>query len=241
MILLVVAVAVVACFLFFRATNNRKKSHYWTLSASYIAAAIGVHPYKSQQELFDEMTGRVARETRGEDAKNFGIRQEQTAFSVYQALYSSDVVDGNAYGLLQSPSLQWLRGYADGLIYEGERLVGVLEIKCRYSKSDEAVPYQRLVDLYYYLPQVQAYMEMTNTQFCDLMSYTRRGSTLFRVYRDPDLWYLIALALAKFRECLILDQPPKAHDFEALQCQIKERLIQCDWDVPQAAQLWDDE
>lgn len=217
---------------------HRKRRKRWTVSASSVAAAIGVHPYKSQTDLWRELTGRQVVETSemGEKAMLFGREHERRAFQVYQTLYGGDVVDGNKYGILYSPSLPWLRGYADGLIFRGAKVEGILEIKCRFSQSDNAVPYQKIEDMFYHLPQVQCYMEMTNSSFCDLMSYTKRGSTVFRIQRDLQLFYLIQVALERFRKCLIEDTEPL--EDMSLANQIRPMLLNCHYETPPAQNLF---
>lgn len=245
---------IVPLFLFFlfvigfsllgRRRKGKKGGKEWFLGPSSVAAAVGVHPYKSQVELWEELTGRKTApiSAEGEKAKQLGIDQERRALSVYQTLYNPQVIDGNAFGMLWSPSIPWMRGYADGLILEGEKVVGVLEIKCRYSKTGDAVPYQKLEDMMYYLPQVQAYMEMVGgAEYCDLMSYTPRGSTVFRVKRDDQVFYLMRLALAQFRECLEKDVAPDPVKNASLVEQIRQRLLNCEWEVPRQQDLFFDE
>jgi len=83
----------------------------------------------------------------------------------------------------------WLCGIPAGLIHDSASggLDGILEIKCRFPKHEHAidttVPYQTMSQIYYYMPQVQGYLEILDCSYCDLLSYTPRGSTVFRIYR----------------------------------------------------------
>ncbi len=102
----------------------------------------------------------------------------------------------------------------------------------RFSRTDDAVPYQRIEDLFYHLPQVQCYLEMTDAAYCDLMSYTRRGSTVFRVLRDPQLFHLLRLALERFRDCVEKRIPPTRIENDSLTEQIRVRCLSCAWESP---------
>ena len=109
--------------------------------------------------------------------------------------------------------------------------------QCRYSRTDEAVPYQRLADLFYHVPQCQCYMEMTGAAYCDLVSYTRRGSTVFRLVPDAALLYLLRVAAERFCAAVARRVPPPPDP--ALAEQIRRLCLDCDWSTPQDALPFD--
>lgn len=59
------------------------------------------------------------------------------------------------------------------------------------------------------VPQIQGYMEILNVPYCDLMSYTAKGSIVFRIYRDRAYWALLYKTLEDFYFCLTNNIPPK--------------------------------
>jgi hypothetical protein len=75
-------------------------------------------------------------------------------------------------------------------------------------------------------------MEMTDTDYCDLMSYTKKGSNVFRVKRDLELFYLIQIAIRKFRQCLIDNVPPDADESRDLSARIQTLCQEADYDIP---------
>ena len=64
----------------------------------------------------------------------WGIENESKAINKYKEIYK------NIYplkcGLVVSPKWPWLGCSPDGIILEGDRLVGAIEVKCPYSKRD---------------------------------------------------------------------------------------------------------
>lgn len=119
-------------------------------------------------------------------------------------------------------------------------LVAVIFLSQRFSKTDDAVPYQRMEDMFYHLPQVQCYLEMTDADYCDLMSYTRRGSNVFRIARDPQLFFLLRASLERFRACVEKQVPPPDPQQDLLAKQIREMCMQCPWTLPPQLQMDDD-
>eukprot|EP01104_Vermistella_antarctica_P001842 TRINITY_DN1196_c0_g1_i1.p1 TRINITY_DN1196_c0_g1~~TRINITY_DN1196_c0_g1_i1.p1 ORF type:complete len:346 (+),score=56.21 TRINITY_DN1196_c0_g1_i1:264-1301(+) len=183
-----------------RADRKRRK-RVW-LTPSRFAAACGMHPWKSRTELFLSMIG--AKSEVGpnqQEAMDWGNKHEETAFEVYSSLRYEKVIEKPA-STIRHPHLPWLRGIADGIVVdeEGAR-EGILEIKCRFSRDGDqqnTLPHQSLVPMYYYIPQIQGYMELYDAEYCDLMSFTLKGSNIFRVRRDRVYWAKMQTALEEF-------------------------------------------
>jgi hypothetical protein len=78
-----------------------------------------------------------------------------------------------------------------------------------------------MVGLITSIPQIQGYMELFDVPYCDLMSYTAKGSIIFRIYRDKEYWELLVQVLEDFYKCLKFNTiPSKSH---SLTDEIKER------------------
>ncbi len=102
----------------------------WFMPASSVAAAVGVHPFKTSTELFEEMISEK-RTPSDSAATAHGIENESRAFQVYKTLYNSSCREGKGQ-MFFCPSMPWLRGFTDGLVYNSQgKIEGVLEIKCR--------------------------------------------------------------------------------------------------------------
>ncbi|KAJ8433227.1 hypothetical protein Cgig2_023179 [Carnegiea gigantea] len=90
----------------------------------------------------------------------------------------------------------WLAASPDGVV---ENIVydlpsrGVLEIKCPYFRGD---PWKRIP--LYCMPQAQGLMEILDKDWMDFYVWTPKGSSLFRVYRDPEYWDVLKIALSDF-------------------------------------------
>lgn len=76
---------------------------------------------------------------------------------------------------------------------------GVLEVKCPFNKGapESGHPWDAMPD--YYMPQVQALMEVFDCDWAHLYCWTpSQGSAIFHVARDPDYWAAVWVLLAEF-------------------------------------------
>ncbi len=164
-----------------------------------------------------------------------------SALALYETLRWDGVVvvRGGDGVLLHSPTVPWLCGYADALIYDGRAQVeGVLEVKTRApppqrqgGAAPAAVPHQRLQDLYYHIPQCAAYMEATAAAYCDLMSFTPRGSTVFRLRFDAPLFQRIVALAAAFVHCVSSGTAPLDEDgLNAERKLVRDLLLDYPWE-----------
>lgn len=122
---------VFAVWRFLLRLRSERRKQVW-ISASSVSAAVGINPFKSPLELYNEMTSGEKQLSSNVAATSHGIDNEAKAFALYKTLYAPTLRSG-ANMMFFSPSMPWLRGYTDGLVY-GERsgkIDGVLEIKCR--------------------------------------------------------------------------------------------------------------
>eukprot|EP01089_Gocevia_fonbrunei_P007161 TRINITY_DN1821_c0_g1_i1.p1 TRINITY_DN1821_c0_g1~~TRINITY_DN1821_c0_g1_i1.p1 ORF type:complete len:265 (-),score=26.63 TRINITY_DN1821_c0_g1_i1:135-929(-) len=228
MILLFILVGVAIVLLFFPFFNkyrlefiilyNKLVFHYNPppqLSASRFAAAAGINPYCSRLELWEQITTKKPQpETEfGRKAKEWGINCEYIGREIYSGLrFTKSVIHEN--NLEQHHKYSWLVGIPDGLIYNDQTdcLEGVLEIKCPYPRRGinrkNCMPHQKLSRIFYYMPQIQGYMQILNVNYCDLMSFTPYGSTIFRIFRDDNYWSLLFPVLKEFYYHLCTNTPP---------------------------------
>lgn len=258
-------VALVVIFLYRRRPSRRVVR----IPVSKVAAAIGIHPYETSQHVWHEISCPPEQREPASQEQLYGIQQEPVALEVYKALRGGEKnisIESGANRMLLSPSMTYLRGYADGLVYDLNTnvIVGVLEVKTRAGKKKKkkeddrdgkdgksypdppVVPYQRLEDMFYHIPQVQLYMHMTGASYCDLMSFTPRGSTIFRIPRDDDLIGALQWSLDVFFSSVSCGHPLDEHsvDWRSMREHIRLRCLNCPWQpmplcMDQDLDIWD--
>lgn len=201
------------------------------LSASNFAAACGIHPYISRKELYLLMKGELKLEetSYAQNAKDWGISNEAKAFMIYSHLQSHVRVD-RPTTLFRHRKLNWLVGIPDGIIFDKDDVCGLLEIKCRYHENPEQiVPHQTLSSIYYYIPQIQGYLEICDLDYCDLMSYTPKGSNLFRIWRNPRYWSKMRVLLKDFWNCYQGNTVPSCN--HPLSNELKQMSLAIEWET----------
>lgn len=153
-------------------TNTLKKS---TTRESYLNQLIAEKITGEPQLLF-----KTAAMERGNEL-------EPQAKAYYEFTYDVDVVET---GLLLHDELQ-AGGSPDGLIFDGDEIIGGLEIKCPLGSTHienlrkQKVPSQ-------YMPQIQGCLWVTGAKWWDFMSFHPKIEPMvIRVYRNED--YISAL------------------------------------------------
>ncbi|KAL5724563.1 hypothetical protein ACHQM5_007806 [Ranunculus cassubicifolius] len=174
--------------------EERKKK----LTASTFAAAIGFWPGRREQ-LWLEKIGAI-KPFSGNMATTWGNIKEEVALERYKLITEQEDI---LFPEFQSYDSQddWLGCSPDGVV---DRVVyglpsrGVLEIKCPYFGGEKykMYPWSRLP--LYCIPQAQGLMEILDRDWMDLYCWTINGSSLFRIYRDPEYWELMRIALSEF-------------------------------------------
>ncbi|GMH09411.1 hypothetical protein Nepgr_011252 [Nepenthes gracilis] len=88
-------------------------------------------------------------------------------------------------------------GIVENLVY-GLPSRGVLEIKCPffYGDAGNSPPWKRIP--LYYMPQAQGLTEIMDKDWMDFYVWTPIRSSLFRIDRDVDYWYILKIALSDF-------------------------------------------
>ncbi|KAL6073547.1 DNA binding nuclease [Balamuthia mandrillaris] len=182
------------------------------LGPSRFAEAVGIHPYTSREMLWEQMTGIRPPPTESE-AMRWGILNEPKALEIYSICKYSLYVQKECRRF-SHPQYPWLVGIPDALVFRRDGYPwpeGVVEVKCPWNRgdTDTAVPHQTLDRAYYYIPQIQGYMELCNTDYCDLCSFTPKGTNILRFRRDRRYWALVLEALKDFREDVVRNRRPK--------------------------------
>ncbi|XP_010520215.1 PREDICTED: uncharacterized protein LOC104799401 isoform X2 [Tarenaya hassleriana] len=176
---------------------QEKRKH--KLTASTFAQAIGFFPRRRVQ-LWLEKIGAI-KPFSGNMATAWSNVKEPTALEKYKLITGCSVTHPGfqMYGE-KNPEYDWIGaspdGAIDGNVY-GLSSGGVLEIKCPYFDGErQPVPWKR-VPLYYF-PQAQGLMEIMDRDWMNLYCWTTRGSSLFRIDRDPEYWYAVKVAVSDF-------------------------------------------
>lgn len=124
------------------------------LTASDVAAAIGVNKYTSRAQLLKRKT--EGSSFSGNAATAWGQKYEDVAIAEYERRTGEVVHD---CGLFVHEGLAWLGGSPDGLTNSGK----LIEVKCPYKR-----PLENFVPAHY-MPQVQTCLEICNVEQCDFI------------------------------------------------------------------------
>ena len=96
------------------------------LTASDVAAALGLNPYQTRKSLLDKKTGRGgSRKFTGNAATRWGVLYEPEARKLYERKTGHFVYE---FGVIQHQEHTWLGGSPDGVTETGR----LLEIKVCY-------------------------------------------------------------------------------------------------------------
>ena len=132
----------------------------------------------------------------------WGIENESKASNKYKEIYK------NIYllkcGLVGSPKRPWLGCSPVGIILEGDRLVGAIEVKFPYSKRDMTLQEATESDRSYFLSvdgstlalkkghayhyQCQGLLNILEVDWLDLVAYTTKDIFVERIYRNEAEW-----------------------------------------------------
>lgn len=173
------------------------------LGGSDASSVVGVNPYKSNAELFEEKIGR----TRPEDISDrpyvvYGKRAEEHIRELFKLEYPEYAVEHYEYRILQNLEYPFMQASLDGELTDRKGRKGILEIKTanilqsmQYEKWKDRIP-----DNYY--TQVLHYLLVTGYEFVVLRAHLiskwgmdiRAQSRHYFIERDEvqeDLNYLL--------------------------------------------------
>lgn len=160
-------------------TYDEQRSEEWfnlrgnLLTASDLAAAIGMNFFKTPEALIVEKCG--YKKFHGNENTERGTRLEPYVRDRYDKETNSK---SHEIGLLVHPVYKWLGGSPDGVTEDGI----LIEIKCP-KKISPKVPD-------YYYPQIQLLLEIMDLEECDFIQYCEEKDLMkiIRVNRDRN-WF----------------------------------------------------
>lgn len=102
--------------------NEAQRTDEWLrkrkamLTASDVATALGLNPYKSRQTLLKEKCCREERKNQDTVATNHGNQYEDEAIEIYEKEFGKEAL---RFGLFVSLEYPWLGGSPDGVTTDG--------------------------------------------------------------------------------------------------------------------------
>lgn len=182
--------------------KNWQELRQHRLTASTFPSAIGFWRHRRVQ-LWLEKIGAIEAFS-GNLATCWSNIKEEEALERYKLITGNTVLfpEFQVYGNTnENPGDNWLGASPDGIV---DKLVyglpsrGVLEIKCPFFNGDmaNASPWSRIP--LYCVPQAQGLMEIMDRDWMDFYVWTPKGSSLFRLYRDPEYWNVLKTVLSDF-------------------------------------------
>jgi putative phage-type endonuclease len=142
----------------------------------------------------------------------WGTVQEPNGLLEYMTCTSKVVQET---GFWQHPHLDWLGGSPDGLVDAD----GLVEVKCPYTKKVYAA-----VPVYYYC-QVNALMEITGRQWCDLCVWTPTDVKIWHIRANPHAWATLLPHYTAFWAAVCTGAVPP-HNGKTLLPQVLEWIAQ---------------
>ena len=144
------------------------------IGGSDASAVVGMNPYKTNIQLFEEKTGRSISEDISEKPYViYGKKAEEYIRELFKLDYPEYLVEHHEYRILQNTKYPFMQASLDGELTDLDGRKGILEIKTtnilqsmQYEKWKDRVP-----DNYYI--QVLHYLLVTGYQFIVLRAHLR--------------------------------------------------------------------
>lgn len=193
------------------------------ITATDIAAIVGVHPYKSAVDVWSEKLGHSA-PFEGNDRTKWGNLLEPVLRSDYEERKGVRV---EVHGTMQHREREWMKATPDGLVYERADVFPArgLEIKCHtvhlaylYGApgSDEVPDHE--------LTQCTWNMAVTELQRWDLIAFIDGQPIDYVIDRDRDLIDMLRLKAERFlRDHVQTGTPPPPDGSEAYTAWLQAR------------------
>lgn len=185
------------------------------ITATDIAAIVGVHPYRSAVDVWSEKMGH-AKPFEGNDRTKWGNILEPVLRKDYEERKGVRV---ETRGTLQHDDWEWMKATPDGLVYEGADVEPDrgLEIKCHTihlaylygaPNTDEIPQYE--------LCQVGWNLAVTELQRWDLVAFIDGQPRDYVIDRDQELIDMLYERAVKFRtDHVLTGNPPPPDGSEA--------------------------
>lgn len=193
------------------------------ITATDIAAIVGVHPYRSAVDVWCEKLGH-AKPFEGNDRTKWGNLLEPVLRADYE---QRKAVRVEVHGTMSNRERSWMKATPDGLVYERDDVWPVrgLEIKCHtihlaylYGApgSDEIPQYE--------LCQVGWNMAVTGLKRWDLVAFIDGQPIDYVIDRDDDLIDVLRVRAERFmRDHVQTGEPPPPDGSEAYTAWLKAR------------------
>ena len=181
------------------------------LTCSTMGMALGINPWTSRIMHWKRLTGNAEPFT-GNVATDWGTKQEPVALEEYSYKLGNPLTE---VGFVPHPYIPWIGGSPDGMIGDN----GMIEMKCPFSKR-----LQETIPTHYY-PQVNGLLEVTETEWCDFVSWTPEGMNVVRIKRNPEAFeWLLAKYKVFWEHVSKKQEPPKMSQLEkdTINAKIKE-------------------
>lgn len=129
------------------------------IGGSDASAVVGMNPYKTNIELFEEKTGRRIPEDISEKPYViYGKRAEEHILELFRLDYPEYQVEHHEFRILQSLSYPFMQASLDGELTDREGRRGILEIKTtnilqsmQYEKWKDRIPDNYYIQVLHYL------------------------------------------------------------------------------------------
>eukprot|EP00252_Welwitschia_mirabilis_P015177 TRINITY_DN33395_c0_g1_i1.p1 TRINITY_DN33395_c0_g1~~TRINITY_DN33395_c0_g1_i1.p1 ORF type:complete len:330 (-),score=14.95 TRINITY_DN33395_c0_g1_i1:390-1379(-) len=164
----------------------------WILTPSIIRNAIGFR-IGDPAILWAEKIG-LTEPFPGNSGTTWNNKHRIEALKRYRDLTGNKV---SLSGFKLHSKYDWL-GASPRALLTDEEGKGMVEVKCPFSRGNpnEAEPWDSFPA--YYIPRLQCAMEILGKEWLDFYVWFPKGSSLFRIYRDPECCDLVMDALVDF-------------------------------------------
>ncbi len=191
------------------------------IGGSDAAAILGISPYKSILELWEDKTERSPIEDYETDITRFGHIMEPIIRAEFTRRTGLKVRQKNA--ILQSEDYPFMMANLDGIVKDPDGNLAIFEAKTasEYKRDvwEERVPEE-------YIAQLQHYFAVTGLSKAYIAAVVG-GNTYYCyiVYRDEAYIEKLIKAEAEFWNCVVSDTQPPADSSEATQEYLNKRYL----------------
>lgn len=191
--------------------------HAWRLKgigSSETPIVMGVSPYKTRYQLWQEKTQKVPRSDEQNWAQRRGNRLEPKARSHYELMYGVDMEPA----FFEHKDLPFIRSSLDGFNQDHSR---ILEIKCPGKKDHDTAKAEMVPEKYY--PQIQQQLFVTGAAVCHYYSYDgENDGVLVEVLPDTKYIEKMVKELCDFWKLVQTNEPPALVDKDYAKIKDKE-------------------
>jgi putative phage-type endonuclease len=151
------------------------------IGSSDAPVIMGVSPWKTPYQLWEEKTGRVEEKSIPNFAMQRGIDLEPKARAYYELLMGEGVLDEMPPSLMEHPEYPYLRASLDGY---NPRTKVVLEIKCPGEEDHEKAKQGQIPEKY--IPQITHQVLVTGAKRVDYLSFDGNQGVVVPFIPDDD-------------------------------------------------------